>query len=178
MNMLKSLVGGLLLVAVGCSAPEVAPSKKSQLVADMKRATDHHSFSKPNEAVTTHLKWDAKVDFDQRQITATATYQVQTAKDAERLLLDCRDLTIHSVTVDGQDATFELGPMRPFLGQPLSIPVTGSTREVSVAYTTSPDAAAFLWVEGESPFLFTQSQAKTARGFASPTKPMWRCPPN
>ena len=115
------------------------------------------------EAVTTHLKWDAKVDFDQRQITATATYQVQTAKDAERLLLDCRDLTIHSVTVDGQDAPFELGPVRPFLGQPLSIPVTGTTKEVSVAYTTSPDAAAFLWVEGESPFLFTQSQAILAR---------------
>lgn len=163
MNMLKFLVGGLLLVAVGCAAPEASHSKKSQLVADMKRATDHHSFSKPDEAVTTHLKWDAKVDFDQRQITATATYQIQTAKDAERLLLDCRDLTIHSVTVDGQEAPFELAPVRPFLGQPLSIPVTDSTQEVSVAYTTSPDAAAFLWVEGASPFLFTQSQAILAR---------------
>ena len=46
MNMLKILAGGLLLVAVGCSAPETPPSKV-QLVADMKRATDHHSFSKP-----------------------------------------------------------------------------------------------------------------------------------
>ena len=54
MNMLKSLAGGLLLVAVGCTAPEVAPSKKSQLLADMKRATDHNSFSKTEEAVTTH----------------------------------------------------------------------------------------------------------------------------
>ena len=76
------------------------------------------------------MKWDAKVDFDQRQITATATYQVQTAQDAERLLLDCRDLTIHSVTVDGKTLRSNWDRCA-LLGQPLSIPVTGSTQEVS-----------------------------------------------
>ena len=163
MTTTRLLAGAMLLLGVGCTTAPDRPSSKSQLVADMKRATDHHSYSKPEEAVTTHLDWDAKVDFDARQVTATATYAIETADDAKRLLLDCRDLTIHSVAVDGVDTEFELGPERPFIGQPLSIPITPRTKKVSVHYTTSPDAGAFLWVEGDSPFLFTQSQAILAR---------------
>ena len=48
----------------------------------MKRATDHHSYAKPSEAVTTHLSWDAEVDFASRQIHATATYDLDLAEDA------------------------------------------------------------------------------------------------
>ena len=163
MKTFKSFVGALMLLTTGCSTSIDSTPKKSQFVAEMKRATDHHSFSKPEEAITTHLKWDAKVDFDRRQITATATYTIQASANANRLLLDSRDLDIHGVTVDGVESRFELGPTRPFLGQPLSIPVTSETQKVSVSYTTSPNAAAFLWVEGDAPFLFTQSQAILAR---------------
>ena len=152
MKTFKSFVGALMLLSIGCSTSIDSTPKKSQFVAEMKLATDHHSFSKPEEAITTHLKWDAKVDFDRRQITATATYTIQASANA-----------IHGVTVDGVESRFELGPTRPFLGQPLSIPVTSETQKVSVSYTTSPNAAAFLWVEGDAPFLFTQSQAILAR---------------
>jgi aminopeptidase N len=131
----------------------------------MKRATDHHSYSKPEEAVTTHLNWDAKVDFESRTVHATAHYDIQTSADAKRILLDVRDLTIHEVLVDGAKTEFELGPKRPFVGQPLGIPLSPDAKQVSVTYTTSQDAAAFLWVEGESPFLFTQSQAILARSW-------------
>lgn len=162
MTLTRTLLGALLLVAVGCS-PQDKPSAKSQLIANMKRATDHHSFSKPEEAVTTHLDWNAKVDFDTRQITATATYDIATSADAVRILLDCRDLDIHSVAVDGAEVSYELGTERPFLGQPLSVPVSPSSKKISITYTTSPDAGAFLWVEGARPFLFTQSQAILAR---------------
>lgn len=155
----------LLLAGVGCTNAPEPSSTKSQLVADMKRATDHHSYSRPEEAVTTHLNWDAKVDFESRTVHATAHYDIQTSADAERILLDVRDLTIHEVLVDGAKTEFELGPKRPFVGQPLSIPLSPDAKQVSVTYTTSPDAAAFLWVEGESPFLFTQSQAILARSW-------------
>lgn len=152
-------------LCIGCQSDEAAsaPSAKAQTIADMKRATDNHSFSRPQEAVTTHLSWTARVDFDTRQISATAQYQIATADDAQRILLDCRGLDIASVMVDGVESSFELGPEQPFLGQPLSIPVNGQSQTVSVTYTTAPDAAAFLWVEGEAPFLFTQSQAILAR---------------
>ena len=43
----------------------------------------------------------------------------------------------------------------------MSIPIGPNSKKVSVEYT-SPDAAAFLWVEGET-VLFTQSQAILAR---------------
>ncbi|MGB1384100.1 MAG: M1 family metallopeptidase [Flavobacteriales bacterium] len=155
----------LLLAGVGCTNAPESSSTKSQLVADMKRATDHHSYSKPEEAVTTHLNWDAKVDFESRTVHATAHYDIQTSDDAERILLDARDLTIQEVLVDGVKTEFELGPERPFVGQPLSIPLSPEAKQISVTYTTSPDAAAFLWVEGESPFLFTQSQAILARSW-------------
>ena len=129
----------------------------------MKRATDFHSFSKPDEAVVTHLKWLANVDFETRTITATAIYTIETSTEATRIILDVRELDINSVSVDGEEASFEIGEERPFLGSPLSIAITSDTKEVSISYKTQPGADAFLWVEGESPFLFTQSQAILAR---------------
>ena len=129
----------------------------------MKRATDFHSFSKPDEAVVTHIKWLANVDFETRTITATAIYTIETSTEATRIILDVRELDINSVSVDGEEASFEIGEERPFLGSPLSIAITSDTKEVSISYKTQPGADAFLWVEGESPFLFTQSQAILAR---------------
>ena len=75
----------------------------------MKRATDHHSFSNPNEAIVNHLEWDAKVDFDTRTIEAAATYSITTAKDAKRIILDIRKLNISSVRVDSKEASYEIG---------------------------------------------------------------------
>ena len=159
----KHWVLGVLACLAGCSTTPEPSDAKSQLVANMKRATDNHSYSRPDEAVTTHLHWDATVDFERRQIRAIATYDIQTAPNAERLMLDCRDLTIHNVSVDGVTVDAELGPAQPFIGQPLAVPISPQSQKVSVEYTTSPDAAAFLWVEGDNPFLFTQSQAILAR---------------
>lgn len=129
----------------------------------MKRATDHHSYSRPEEAVVTHLNWNAHIDFDTRVISASATYDIQTSAEAQRILFDAVALSIENVQVDGQDVTWELGPEQPFIGQPLSIPVSASSKTVQITYSSSPDAGALLWVEGEMPFLFTQSQAILAR---------------
>ena len=108
------------LAILGCGEPQpdTTHSAKAAQIADMKRATDHHSYAKPSEAVTTHLSWDAEVDFASRQIHATATYDLDLAEDAQRVLLDCRGLDIQAVQVDGQAVEFELGPERPFIGQP------------------------------------------------------------
>tara|TARA_B110000444_G_C18833773_1_gene594766 strand:+ start:132 stop:2015 length:1884 start_codon:yes stop_codon:yes gene_type:complete len=136
---------------------------KSQAILNMKRATDFHSFSKPEEAVVTHLKWLANVDFESRTISATAIYTIETSAEAKRIILDIKELDVNSVTVDGEAAAFEIGEEQPFLGSPLSISITQHSKEVSISYKTQPGADAFLWVEGEKPFLFTQSQAILAR---------------
>jgi leukotriene-A4 hydrolase len=150
-----------LLSWLGCQ-PSPTP-RNPDTILDMKRANDPHSYSRPQEALTTHLNWQARVDFERKQIHATATYDLKVAPEAQRVMLDIRDLAIHEVRVDGEQVSFELGPERPFIGQPLSIPIQGHSKQVSIDYSTSQEAAAFLWVEGEKPFLFTQSQAILAR---------------
>lgn len=139
-------------------------SAKAQKVAQMKMVSDFHSYARPNEAKVTHLDWKAEVNFDSREITGTATYTIEKAEDAERIVFDVRELRIDSVvTSDGGAVPFELGPEDQFLGQPLNIPITAETETVSISYASAPGAEALLWVEGEYPFLFTQSQAILAR---------------
>jgi aminopeptidase N len=55
--------------------------------------------------------------------------------------------------------------VKPFLGQALHVEIKDTDNQVSIQYTTSPNAEALLWVEKENelPFLFSQSQAILAR---------------
>ena len=151
-----------ITAAFGCGEPDVINSK-SQAILDMKRATDFHSYSQPDEAMVTHLNWNASVNFEDRIIRATAIYDIETSETAERILLDCVELTIEAVTVDGKPVEWSMGPAQEFIGQPLSIPVQPSSKRISIQYASAPSAGALLWVEGEQPFLFTQSQAILAR---------------
>ena len=167
---------GLLLLA-GCAGPggdttssdsngANGMSAKAQHIAAMNQVTDHHSFARPGEARITHLEWNAKVDFESRTLSGAATYDIETASDAERIMFDTRDLAIKEVLVDGQPVDFGLGDAQPFIGSPLSIPVTPESRKVEIRYRSNPGADALLWVEGtetRAPFLFTQSQAILAR---------------
>ena len=138
-------------------------SPRSQAILKMKRATDHHSYSKPEVAVVKHLDWSAIVDFDSRIISATASYDINTSNTADEIIFDIRELDIESITVDGVKSTFTIGEEQEFIGSPLKISITPDTKKVSISYKTQPGADAFLWVEGENPFLFTQSQAILAR---------------
>jgi leukotriene-A4 hydrolase len=172
MNLLKiSLITMGLVTVASCenattSTSSDSSSTKKEAILKMKRATDHHSYSKPAEAVVTHLDWNAVVDFESRTIAATATFDLETSDHAEKVILDIRELDILSVQVDGKDSPFNIGEEQEFIGSPLSIEITPSTKKVSITYNTQPGADAFLWVEGSedaNPFLFTQSQAILAR---------------
>ena len=157
----------LLTACQSQDAPsEEARSAKAQRVLAMNQVTDHHSYSRPAEARITHLDWNASVDFETRTITGTATFDIETADDAERIVFDTHDLTIHGASVDGVAAEFSLGEAQPYIGQSLTIPVQPGAKTVAIEYTSSPDANALLWVEAQgdrAPFLFTQSQAILAR---------------
>jgi len=166
---------GLLIAAAmmlgGCADQatpndSTPPSAKAQRIAAMKQVTDQHSFARPNEARITHLNWNARIDFDARTISGTATYDIETAADAQRIVFDTHELTIENVTVDGQPSEFSLGDAQPFLGRPLSVPIGADVQKVAIQYTSDPGADALLWVEAQgdkAPFLFTQSQAILAR---------------
>jgi leukotriene-A4 hydrolase len=131
---------------------------------------DPHSFAKPEQAVVKHLDLDIAVDFDKKIISGKATVDVEAKNGAKEVVLDTRGLTIEKVTYeDGSAAEFKLGEEVKFLGRPLTINLKPQTSNLSIYYSTSPDAAALQWLNPSQtagkkyPFLFTQSQAILAR---------------
>ncbi len=137
--------------------------KTKLLIANMKLARDPHTYSLPNDARVKHLEWNAKVDFLTKTIDATATYDIENLTATDKIILDTKQLKISEVKVDGEDVQFQLGEEKPFIGQSLTIPINKSSKQITISYTTSPEAEALLWVEGEKPFLFSQSQAILGR---------------
>jgi leukotriene-A4 hydrolase len=138
--------------------------KVKETIANMKLAQDNHSYAIPNEARVKHLFWDAQVDFENHQIHGTASFDIDNIKKVNRILFDTRDLTIHKVWLDDSlDTQWSVGPSDPIKGAPLEVEITPDTKKVHISYSSSPEAGALLWVEGDKPFLFTQSQAILGR---------------
>lgn len=161
-----------MLSAIALSIAIISCSPSKEVNNKRMKVTDKHSFAVPEEAVIQHLSWDAKVDFDQKIISATATYQLQLSENAGNLILDTKDLTINEVTNgNGESLSFSIGDYKEHLGKPLKIEITPSTTTVAISYVTSPEAEALQWLTPaqtagkENPFLFTQSQAILARSW-------------
>jgi aminopeptidase N len=133
--------------------------------------TDHHSFSRPEEAVVSHLKWKAKVNFEQKIIEATATYTIENKMKVDTIYLDSRNLQIEKISSnDSPDGLSYLSRNKnEFLGTELAIPITEATTSISIQYATTQGADALQFLDPvqtagkKHPFLFTQSQAILAR---------------
>ncbi|MFZ6052219.1 M1 family metallopeptidase [Halocola ammonii] len=129
-----------------------------------KLAEDPHSFSKPNDVRVKHLSWNAEVNFETKKIDAVASWDLENYTGADKVIFDTHELDITKVTdAEGNELEYEVGEQEEHLGSPLTIQIGENTEQVNIAYTTSPNAGALLWVEGEDPFLFSQSQAILAR---------------
>lgn len=168
MKPMKSIVlFGLFCIAfVACKSPDNdnPRSERSQMkIATMKLARDPHTWSKPNEARVKHLDWNANVHFDTHTIDAVAKYVIENVSGTDTIFFDTKGLNITHVLVDGVDVSFGVGPEKEYIGSALKVPIQKSSKEVSITYSTSPEAEALLWVDGEKPFLFSQSQAILAR---------------
>lgn len=160
-----------LLTAAACqpvgepTPPPAAPPEATSIKADA------HSFSRPGEATVEHIDLDLTVDFAARRLDGRANLRLRQEAPAGELRLDTRDLDVHGVTLGpgGPQATFELGDEDPFLGRELIVEIGPDTRQVTVEYSTRPEAEALQWLSpaqtagGDHPFLFSQSQAILAR---------------
>ncbi len=130
---------------------------------------DPHSFAKPEQARVTHLDLELRVDFGRKQIGGKASWEIRSDEDAREIIFDTRGLTISRVTADGREAAFRYGKEKKYLGRALMVSIRPGTRNVTIWYTTPPDAAALQWLDPQQtagkkhPFLFTQSQAILAR---------------
>ncbi|WP_038028335.1 M1 family metallopeptidase [Thermonema rossianum] len=140
---------------------------------DIMMGKDIHSFSEPGKAVAKHLSLQLQVDFDTKQLSGIATWDIDTAPDAEEIIFDTKGLIIDSVFLndDTTAVPFSLGKEDPVLGQALRVPLKAGAKRVRIVYRTSPGAAALQWLEahqtagGRHPFLFSQSQCILARSW-------------
>jgi leukotriene-A4 hydrolase len=135
-------------------------------------SNDPHSFAQPAEAKVKHLRWKATVDFDKKVLAASASWDIEAAPDARRIIFDTKDLVIKSVSLnEGETAKYTLGEADPILGKPLAIEISPDTKSVTINYETTPSAEALQWLSPQQtagkkhPFLFTQSQAILARSW-------------
>ena len=158
------------LIPVSCTSNKEADASAKK--KDLMLINDPHSFSRPLEARGIHLQWNAAVDFASKTISGEATWTIESSADASEIIFDTRGLTIHTVTENGKSLAFTLSDTidgRPWMGRALHVPITPASKQITIAYTTSPDAAALQWLAAEQtrdkkhPFLFTQSQAILAR---------------
>lgn len=151
------------------------PGEKAFLAAEelMNDTIDIHTYARPEEAVVEHLNWEARVNFEEQQITAVARLDIEAAPDARHLILDSKGLEIDRVTLGQEESVtvFEVGEANAYMGSPVKIDITPQTERVNVYYQTGENAEALQWLNPaqtageEQPFLFTQSQAILARSW-------------
>lgn len=137
---------------------------------------DPHSFANYDAVRIRHLELDLEVDFRDHVLDGFVVLDLTREGDAERLVLDTRDLEIVDVNRVGEDGSLE--PLswrldggiegRDYLGQALVIALPDAADRVRVDYRTSPSAYGLQWLNDEQttsgqPFLFSQSQPIFAR---------------
>ncbi|XP_066490275.1 leukotriene A-4 hydrolase [Tiliqua scincoides] len=136
---------------------------------------DPTSLSSPDDCRTHHLYLRCRVDFERRSLRGTVALTVRAERDLLRcLVLDTKDLTIHNVTADRQEAKFTLGERQSYKGSPLEITLPFELRKgqdaiIEISFETSPRSSALQWFSPEQtsgkrhPFLFSQCQANHCR---------------
>lgn len=150
-------------------------SSDTQTQADLgaiDAAKDYHSFSNPGQVALTHISLDLTVDFEAKVLTGSAALRFDRKQEnATTLVLDTKDLVIHSVSANNVPVPYELRKADSFLGAALAIELPLEVNSVVVNYTTSPTASGLQWLTpaqtagGKQPFLFSQAQAIHARSF-------------
>lgn len=132
--------------------------------------TDWHSQSNAKEMHPEHLSLDISVNFDQHQITGSATWTIQPDSGTQFAVFDTRQMEIDSVLyADGSKAPFEMGKVDPILGSALKITLKPETKQLTIYYKTGANATALQWMTPtqtfgkKSPFLYTQSESIYAR---------------
>ena len=168
--------------AVASHAHVARPTAVTAQAAEPARTHDESSYAEPDKVRMTHLGLDLTVDFAKKQLTGTATLDLNWYDDkSSALVLDTRDLQIDKI--DGGDGTgdwkplhFTLASRDPILGSKLTVDMPspgkpGHMRQVRIAYATSPQASGLQWLEPSmtegktKPFMFSQSEAIHARSW-------------
>ena len=138
---------------------------------------DQHSYAEPDKVRIEDIALELDVDFDAKQLSGTATYELEWRDpSATALVLDTRDLTIESVEAEAGEGEWEpleyaLAEPDDLLGSKLTIQVPDRNERIRIGYRTAPTASGLQWLTpamtqgGETPFMFSQSQQIHARSW-------------
>ncbi len=162
-----------LVILLFISISPVEGAKILPKTATPTPGSDPHSYAQPEEALITHLDLRLTIDFDTKTLAGSAELHIDNLRKTTRLLLDTRDLTIRSISLDEAKipTSWEMQVGEAHLGSLLAIAITPQTKRVHIDYATAPQAAALQWLSpamtagGKHPFLFTQSEAIAARSW-------------
>jgi len=156
----------------------LASLREDRGAAPLARPRDPHSFSNPEYVCVRHVDLSLRADFDRRVLEATAVLQIERNSEYPYapLILDTRDLSIHSIEAASQNESFksvryDLGPPDEIFGTQLTIELPPTATSIRISYSTSPQATALQWLDAnqtagkKAPFLFTQSQEIHARSW-------------
>jgi len=163
--MKKLIIAVLALAAISCG-PKEETVVTEEATAD---SVDVHTFAKPWEAKVTHLDLNIEVNFDDRKISGTAGWDIESAPEVDSIIFDVDGITINEVEANGQATKWYVGKGNDILGQPLVVRFPEGTDRIEIHYETGAEAAALQWLDAQQthdkthPFLFTQSQAILAR---------------
>ena len=158
----------LLTQCVDEKAPPINDEMNSEETNNSRK--DVHSFAQPEMAKTKHLDLNLTADFEKKTLTGFASFDIENHQ-ADKIIFDTRNLNIEKVTLDDSETstTFKIGEEKEFLGKPLEVVISPTTKKVKIYYSTNPDAAAVDWLNPQQtagkkhPFLFTQGQAILTR---------------
>ena len=155
----------ILMVMASCKPDQ----KQSQGInSENNMSKDMHTYAQPDAAIK-HLSLDLNVDFVTKQISGSATYDIEVKGSADSIYFDTRNLQIGKIYVDDQDTPFHIGADQPWMGAPLSVPVKKDSKKVKIHYATTAGAEALQWLDPsqtagkQQPYLFTQGEAILTR---------------
>lgn len=171
--MLKQISSAIILLSVLSSCGnEDKPTNETTFTADTTVVVrDLHTQSNADEVTMKHLDLDINVDLTGKQISGSATWQIENKARVKTLKLDTYDLTIDSVKVDGNRVEHTLSGFVEHLGSTLNVPIVENSANVVIYYKSGAKATALQWLTPQQtlgkkhPFLYTQSESIYARSW-------------
>lgn len=134
---------------------------------------DAHSYSNTDKIHTTHLDLDIEVDFLNKRIYGVVRHTMERITDTDTAIFDINGPKIQKVTLgpkgNEKETNFIIGPLKEFIGQPLSVKINKNTTQINIYYETTENCGALDWLSPEltagkeHPYLYTQGQAILTR---------------
>jgi len=120
----------------------------------------------------TTIRFDLKVDFAERELRGWVEHPIEAAgTSAQELVLDTRELSIESATVEGEAREWTLEAPDPVQGAKLRVRLKAGDRRVRVDYRSKPEASGLQWLTPsqtagrELPFVYSQGQSIHTRSW-------------